>query len=76
MADGPARAPYRALAVSTGRDQTCVVLDDHRAKCWGENFAGQLGLGDSRLRGAKASEMGDALPTIATGTPRSGPPST
>jgi hypothetical protein len=56
--------------VSTGRDQTCVVLDDHRAKCWGKNDYGQLGLGDTRWRGRSASEMGDALPTIDLGTGR------
>jgi hypothetical protein len=66
----PIRTPYRALAVSTGRDQTCVVLDDHRAKCWGQNTSGQLGLGDTRWRGSAASEMGDALPAIELGTGR------
>src|SRR4051794_20163154 len=68
--DGPARRPYRALAVSTGRDQTCAILDGHHLKCWGMNDFGQLGLGDTRRRGGIASEMGDALPPIDVGTGR------
>jgi hypothetical protein len=67
-AEAPARTPYRALAVTTGRGQTCALLDDHRVKCWGFNDSAELGLGDTRRRGASPSDMGDALPAVDLGT--------
>ena len=63
-------SPLRALAISTGMQHTCALLDDHRIKCWGENSYGELGLGDTRSRGAAASEMGNALPFVDLGTGR------
>lgn len=30
-------------AVATGQTHSCAVLDDGSARCWGQNFAGQLG---------------------------------
>lgn len=68
--DTATRVPIRALAVTTGRDQTCALLDDHSVKCWGNNAEGELGLGDTRRRGASASDMGDALPAVDLGTGR------
>jgi hypothetical protein len=65
---GDGRAPYHALAVTAGMDHTCVLLDDHKVKCWGENSFGQLGLGDTMPRGANAGELGDSLPTVDLGT--------
>jgi hypothetical protein len=62
--------PYRTLAVSTGRQHTCALLDNHRVKCWGMNPYGELGLGDNRDRGALATDMGDALPFVELGTGR------
>ena len=32
-------------AVSTSRDSTCSVMDDHSVWCWGDNYAGKLGIG-------------------------------
>lgn len=40
-----------ALAVVAGGSHTCAVLRDRRLRCWGDNSAGQLGLGDTALRG-------------------------
>jgi hypothetical protein len=64
------RVPYRAIAVATARYHTCVILDDHKVKCWGFNDFGQLGYGDTAFRGALPSDMGDALPTVDLGTGR------
>jgi hypothetical protein len=61
--------PYRVLSLAVGLTHTCVILDDHRVKCWGDGASGQLGYGDTRLRGSP-SDMGDALPTVDLGTGR------
>jgi hypothetical protein len=66
----PGRVPYRAIALSVGEVHVCVILDDHKVKCWGDNSSGQLGLGDMKSRGSSPSEMGDALPTVDLGTGR------
>ena len=68
-ADG-GRVLYRAIAVATGENHACALLDDHRVKCWGWNHVGQLGYGDTRARGLSPSEMGDALPTVDLGSGR------
>jgi hypothetical protein len=66
--DGP--LPYGALAVVTGAIHTCVILDDHQVKCWGDNSYGQLGYGDTRSRGGATTDMGDALPLVDLGSGR------
>lgn len=63
-------SPYRVLSVAVGRYHTCALLDDHGVKCWGYNTYGQLGLGDTRERGASVEEMGDALPKVDLGAGR------
>ncbi len=37
---------------------------DGRVKCWGANFFGSLGVGDTFNRGNEAKDMGDALPFV------------
>ena len=59
-----------ARAVATGEAHTCALLDDGRVKCWGANGMGQLGLGDSNVRGDQPGEMGDALPFVNLGSGR------
>jgi alpha-tubulin suppressor-like RCC1 family protein len=56
--------------VSVGQRHTCAILDDDSLKCWGNNEFGQLGLGDTKARGGKPGEMGDALPTVDLGSGR------
>ncbi len=50
-----------AKALAAGSGHTCAVLDDDSVKCWGANFSGQLGQGDTVNRGDDPSEMGDYL---------------
>ncbi len=62
--------PYRVIALAVGRTHNCVILDDHKVKCWGDNGLGELGYGDQIDRGADPSTMGDNLPTVDLGTGR------
>lgn len=59
-----------AVQVVAGRSHTCALLDNSQMKCWGYNFNGQLGLGDTNNRGDGANEMGDNLPLVNLGTGR------
>jgi len=59
-----------ALSISAGGYHTCAVLDDGSVKCWGENYYGQLGLGDVEYRGDDIGEMGDNLTSVDLGTER------
>jgi hypothetical protein len=63
--------PYRALRIATGQYHSCALLEDHQVKCWGYNYYGQLGLGDTQTRGLAAEEMGDNLPFLDLGSGRS-----
>ena len=40
-----------ATALSAGDYHTCAVLENHSVVCWGFNDYGQLGYGDTQLRG-------------------------
>jgi alpha-tubulin suppressor-like RCC1 family protein len=57
-----------AKAISAGYDHTCVILDNDMIKCWGSNYYGQLGIGDTDYRGDNALEMGNSLPAVDLGT--------
>jgi alpha-tubulin suppressor-like RCC1 family protein/uncharacterized protein YjdB len=52
--------------VGNGQSQ-CALLDDGKIKCWGDPTGAYLGLGDDRLRGYFASDMGDNLPFLDLG---------
>jgi hypothetical protein len=59
-----------AVAVSLGALHTCALLEHGIVKCWGENFAGTLGLGDTIDRGNHPGQMGDNLPAVDLGAGR------
>ena len=57
----------KATTIGAGGALSCVLLDDATVKCWGVNFSGQLGQGDTLLRGDEPNEMGDNLAAIDLG---------
>lgn len=63
-------AGARVRSFGLGFEHACAVLDDGRVKCWGSNYAGQLGVGDLLGRGPLPNQMGDALPAVNLGTGR------
>ncbi|WP_050430645.1 RCC1 domain-containing protein [Chondromyces crocatus] len=56
-----------ATAIAAGYLHVCALLDSGAVKCWGQNHAGTLGLGDERNRGELPGQMGDALPPVDLG---------
>jgi len=60
-----------AKAVGGGYLHACALLDDDSVKCWGGNSQGQLGLGDTTLRGTAQGQMGDDLLPVDLGPGRS-----
>ncbi len=46
-----------ATAITTGKEHTCVLLDDAKVRCWGSN--GSLFGGDGRLGYGNADRIGD-----------------
>jgi hypothetical protein len=48
----------------------CAVLTSGALKCWGYNYNGQLGLGDTITRGNVPGYMGSSLPVVALGVGR------
>ena len=50
-----------------GQDFNCVVLDTRRVKCWGENAAGQLGLGHLKPIGMTEVPVLADVPSVPLG---------
>ena len=57
-----------ATAIAARGHHNCALLDDGTVKCWGYNYLGHLGLGDTQNRGDDPGEMGDNLPAVDLGT--------
>ncbi len=54
----------KATQLGVGWDHSCALLEGDAFKCWGLNWAGHLGQGDTATRGDGPNEMGDALKTV------------
>ena len=52
--------------LDAGDEHNCVI-DEGDVYCWGANFYGQLGLGDTEFRGDDPGEMGDSLEAVNLG---------
>jgi alpha-tubulin suppressor-like RCC1 family protein len=57
------------IAAAVNGSHTCALWNDGVVKCWGDNTAGQLGLGDANARGDEPNEMGASLPAVDVGRP-------
>jgi len=58
------------LQVGTGYYNSCALLDNGSAKCWGAGFTSMPGLGDTLDRGDGPGEMGASLPAVDLGPGR------
>ncbi len=67
---GSCVAVPRAIGVSVGWRTSCARFTGGWLKCWGDNVAGQLGLGDVENRGDNPGELAAAAP-IDLGSGRS-----
>jgi alpha-tubulin suppressor-like RCC1 family protein len=58
-----------AQLVTAGANGThrCAILADQSVKCWGDNAAAELGVGDLNPRGATPGTMGDLLAAVSLG---------
>jgi len=63
---GPVKlgAGRTALAISAGREHTCVLLDDRTIKCWGRNNSGQLGYGNRTWLGDSPTTTPDRIAPV------------
>lgn len=59
------------VGLAAGTDYTCALLPYGQIKCWGSSSYGQLGLGDTKVRGDDLNEMGVWLPVVDFGTAQS-----
>jgi hypothetical protein len=66
-------ANWTIVEIAGGELHTCARLENATAralKCWGGNWHGLLGLGDTLTRGDVEGGMGDSLPAVQLGTGR------
>jgi hypothetical protein len=61
-----------AAVIAAGDEYSCARLENGTVKCWGLNFYGQLGQGDTSYRGDGPGEMGNNLAPIDLGPGRAG----
>ena len=54
-------------SIHVGEDHVCAILNGGSFKCWGRNFYGQLGKGNTLFLGDGPFEMGNYLLTVNVG---------
>ena len=59
---------HKALQISANASNTCAILDNQSLVCWGDNFFGQLGVGNIQNVGDAPNEMGANLVAVSLGT--------
>lgn len=59
-----------AVALATGEQHACAILDNGSVKCWGYNGYGSLGIGNNQNKGTAAADMGDNLLAVDLGLNR------
>ena len=57
-----------AATIHVGWSHACVVTEQGMVKCWGNNSAGQLGIGNTEDMGDEVDEMDTDLPYLNLGT--------
>jgi alpha-tubulin suppressor-like RCC1 family protein len=60
----PLGAGRTAVEIVGGNHHHCVLLDDQTVKCWGQNNYGQLGLGDTVVKGNTPGTRVEVLPVV------------
>jgi alpha-tubulin suppressor-like RCC1 family protein len=56
---------FSAASVTCGSETTCALSTAGKAKCWGSNNLGQLGIeSDRAFLGSKPQDLGDNLPYV------------
>ena len=60
----------KAIASGGSGSNNCIITFTDQLKCWGSNVNGQLGLGDTLIRGRAVGTMGDNLPYVNLGDGR------
>lgn len=63
----PANAGLLVEKIFMGKYHACAVLNNGKAKCWGNNTYGQLGYADLNSRG-RDFPLGESLPYLNVGT--------
>ena len=59
----------KVIQIAAGGSHTCVLFEDSKIKCWGENMAGELGIETDRTdRGREPHDMGTSLPFVNVGS--------
>lgn len=61
--------PGVPLTLHAGGAHTCALFGPNDVRCWGRNQEGQLGLGDTEIRGDSIAEQPASLPSVSTGGP-------
>eukprot|EP01065_Artemidia_motanka_P044773 TRINITY_DN6425_c0_g2_i1.p1 TRINITY_DN6425_c0_g2~~TRINITY_DN6425_c0_g2_i1.p1 ORF type:complete len:1684 (+),score=462.89 TRINITY_DN6425_c0_g2_i1:65-5116(+) len=57
----------RPASISAGAEHACALMEAGTIKCWGDNFYGQLGVGDGADRGTSSAQMGSNLNAVDLG---------